>query len=321
MQTLNIAWWNLENLFDAASAPRPPELAKALKSELKGWTEAIRDRKLDQLAAGIRMMFAGTGPDLLGVAEAENESVLGRLASRLNLPNRTYQVVSHPSPDARGIDVSFIYDSARLTASHPDYFVVAKRHATRDLFWATFQPQEAHGSFIVMGNHWPARSDGQYESEPFRMMVAETASYVIEERLFAQSPAGNKLPVLLMGDFNDAPFNRSLQEYLLGTSEVKAVTRGRTPKLLNLMWPFLTAERPGTHFYDGWNLLDQFLVSKGLLLKDSRLQADLASVALFRPEALCASNGTPRRFGRPSAGLDRDGYSDHFPITMTLTVK
>lgn len=239
MPILNIAWWNLENLFDAESATRPPELASVLKNELKGWTAAIRDEKIDRLAAILKLMFAGAGPDLLGVAEAESEAVLKLLAARMNLPGRAYKVLHHASPDTRGIDTSFIYDASTLTPSAAKHFVVAKRRGTRDLFWATFQPKAGSAPFVALANHWPARSEGQYESEPFRMMVAETASYVLE-RLFALNPAGDKLPVVLMGDFNDEPFNRAIEEYLLSSHDEKAVTRGRAPNVFNLMcrcWP------------------------------------------------------------------------------------
>jgi endonuclease/exonuclease/phosphatase family metal-dependent hydrolase len=322
MPSLNIAWWNLENLFDAQSATRPPELAAVLKNELKGWTAAVRDQKIDRLAAVIKLMFAGVGPDLLGVAEAESEAVLKLLAARMSLPGRAYTVLNHPSPDTRGIDTSFIYDASTLTPSDANHFVVAKRRGTRDLFWATFQPKAGHGPFVALANHWPARSDGQYESEPFRMMVAETASYVLE-RLFAQDTAGDKLPVLLMGDFNDEPFNRAIEEYLLSSHDENAVVRGRAPNAFNLMWPLMIKPQPGTYVFDGWNMLDQFLVTKGMLLAESKVRADLASVDIFRAPVMCRKNGAPRRFGRPSqkSEFDPAGASDHFPITVSLTVK
>ena len=31
-----------------------------------------------------------------------------------------------------------------------------------------------------------------------------------------------------------------------------------------------------------------------------------------------SNNGTPWKFGRPGEGLDLDGYSDHFPISLVL---
>jgi len=319
MKNINIAWWNLENLFDSDTATRPPELTKELAGELKGWTAAVRDRKLDQLALVIKKMFGGAGPDLLGVAEAESEAVLQLLADRLNLPNRKYKVLNHPSKDVRGIDVSFVYDCNALGFSNADYFFVAMRRATRDLFWATFQVKGAKAVFVALANHWPARSLGQYESEPFRMMVAENATYAIEQ-LFAQDAAGDKLPVLLMGDFNDEPFDRALEQYLGSSHDEHRVVRGRSARLLNLMWPLLVQDNPGSYFYDAWNMFDQFVASKGLLLKESPVRVDLASVAVFRPPETCLKNGAPRRFGRPSQkkGYDPNGFSDHFPITLTL---
>ena len=46
-----VAFYNLENLFDRSSVTRPAELASTLRHELKGWTTAVRDRKLEQLAS------------------------------------------------------------------------------------------------------------------------------------------------------------------------------------------------------------------------------------------------------------------------------
>jgi len=86
----------------------------------------------------IDQMFAGLGPDLLGVCEIENDHVLQLLADDLNISGRNYQILPHASPDARGIDVGFIFDANVLAASDADHQVVLKRNATRDLFWATF---------------------------------------------------------------------------------------------------------------------------------------------------------------------------------------
>ena len=79
-----VAFWNLENLFAPEGYPgREPWLAKALRRELAGWTEALFRRKIDQLAAIIRQMKAGAGPDILGVCEVENAFALQALAELL----------------------------------------------------------------------------------------------------------------------------------------------------------------------------------------------------------------------------------------------
>jgi hypothetical protein len=42
---------------------------------LKGWTAAVLDKKLQQLAAIIQQFNQGRGPDILGVCEVENVTV------------------------------------------------------------------------------------------------------------------------------------------------------------------------------------------------------------------------------------------------------
>ena len=314
---IRVAWWNLENLFDSSGAQRDPELAGQLKAELKGWTVPVRDRKLDQLASIVKLMFAGAGPDLLGVCEVENEGVVQMLANRLTLAGRNYQVLDHDSPDARGIDVSFIYDGNVLTPTNPGHQVVVKRTATRDIFWATMTVAATGHSFVAVANHWPARSEGQYESEPYRMLTGETLSFVLATLLDEDVD----LPVLTMGDFNDEPYDRAMQEYLLGSNDPARVRNARTPRVLNLMWSMLGTDEPGTfRFGSTWNMLDQFLVTKGALRQASTLKVDRSSVSIFRPSVMRGSGGAPRRFGRPAKQLDTDWYSDHFPITVELRV-
>ena len=75
-----IAWWNLENLFDSWNTrARSNKLKRVLRSELEGWTLEMVKKKVTQLARVIRHMNGFKGPDVLGVCEEENLSVLKRL--------------------------------------------------------------------------------------------------------------------------------------------------------------------------------------------------------------------------------------------------
>lgn len=322
MPKINVAWWNLENLFDHETAVRDEELKKELKSELKGWTADIRDKKISQLANIIKLMFNGKGPDLLGICEVENESVTKRLSNAINIPERNYAVVSHESNDARGIDVSFIVDKNKLTVLSTDHQVVIKRTATRDLFWIRLRVNETGAEFVAVANHWPSRSAGQYSSEPFRILAGETHAYIISRFLDKES-GDPKLPIISMGDYNDEPFNRSLQEYTLGTRDPGRVRHSKSGHMLNLMWPLMQGHDSGTYLFGSdWNMLDQFLVSYGMLRTDSPIRVNRNSVEIFKPDPLIAQGGKPRKFSRPSTkkGVDLEGYSDHFPITVELTV-
>lgn len=128
MPDLRIAWWNVESLFAHLDAPRPAELQSKVGGSLANWTVAARDRKIGRLASIIELMFNGAGPDILGVCEVENETVAQMLANQINIPGRSYRVVGHDSPDARGIDVLFLYDDNLIRALESDYRVVVSPH-------------------------------------------------------------------------------------------------------------------------------------------------------------------------------------------------
>lgn len=314
MDELYIAWWNVENLFDnVRSDQRPDWLQDRLGNELKGWTTRVLDRKLRQLADVIMALNNGKGPDILGVCEVENSRVLGKLLDRLDT-GRRYQVAHHDTADWRGIDVAFIYDADLLSADEQFDHVVLKRNATRDIFQVNFRTT-AGTRLICIGNHWPSRSGGVLVSQPYRQMAGETLAYWMER---IRDIHGPDTAVLVMGDFNDEPFNSSVSDYALACRDDRRVlsTRAQNNYLLNLMWPLMGAGA-GTHYYDDWGMLDQLLVNRGLANGKGGLQLVPGSVEIVAFERLLKS-GRPRRFGRPSATLDDDGFSDHLPIACRL---
>ncbi|MFA6148679.1 MAG: endonuclease/exonuclease/phosphatase family protein [bacterium] len=319
MSEYHVAFWNVENLFDVEGSPRRSEkLDRTLAGELKGWTNAVLDSKIQQLASIIRQMNAGKGPDLLGVCEIENEYVLNLLVDALKALNRKYKIAHADTKDNRGIDVAFIYDSVCLTAKEQFSHFIVKRTASRDLLQVNFQTNSGN-RLVVVGNHWPSRSGGQYESEPFRIIAGETLAY-FHERIREVSGDEN-VAVLAMGDFNDEPFNRSLVEYAQSEQTRAKVTRAQMAKFLNLMWPSL-GQGIGTHYFNNQaSVLDQFLVSKGLSTGNSGITVLPESVEVLQfPEM--KDGGTyqsPIRFGRPSEkSFNSKGFSDHYPISLRL---
>lgn len=311
-----IAFWNLENLFDIEHSPRRSDkLERTIGRELGGWNQAVFDKKVSQLAKIIRGMNDGAGPDLMGVCEVENEYVLERLVNELGISNRNYKIAHANTKDGRGIDVGYIYDSKLFSKKGIWSHWVVKRNATRDLLQVNFQTKSGK-LLVAVGNHWPSRSGGQWNSEPYRIIAAETLAY-FHDRI--RQIYGSDVAVLAMGDFNDEPFDRSLLTYALSERTRTKVTRARSAKFLNLMWP-LMGEKIGTHYYNNVpNVLDQFLVSKGLLTGNAGLQIAPDAAEIFRHLAMVATGAYPRpvRFGRGKS-LNLDGYSDHFPITVRL---
>jgi hypothetical protein len=347
MSRIKVAFWNLQNLFDTTAS----EIASDLEFTPKqGWTPEVLERKLDNLAAVINLMHGGQGPDLLGICEIENASVARRLIERLS--RRDLKLTHIESPDIRGIDTSLIFsDTVFELVGQPVGHLVHLRFPTRDIFEVPLRVRETGAELLVLANHWPSRMLGQYESEPYRISVAEHCGRLVDRALKLTREEFLALPnrsaslqqvnarwnrnVLVMGDFNDEPFNRSVLDYLLASRDRDHVeveilaARGRklpAPKdylaqwafVLNCMWPLLGRPGVGTfHFSSAVNpmmVLDQFCVSRGLLLGTSRLRADLDSVRIFTPGLMTTRGGNPREFDRET----KAGFSDHFPIEMEL---
>jgi len=316
MSIIHFSWWNLENLFDIENYPdRTDKLNRTLKDELKGWDQTVLDTKLTQLSSIINRLNDNNGPDILGVCEVENRHVLELLVAKLN--RATYDIVHADTKDARGIDVAFIYDKNIFTTKKEDIFshFVMKRTATRDIVQVNFTMKQGNKKIVAIGNHWPSRSAGQYESEPYRMIAGETLAY-FHEQIYVNLPEGS-FSVIAAGDFNDTPHNRSVMEYALSVNNKKTVTGAKTKKyFFNLMWQFLAAGE-GTYYYDGFDLLDQFMVSEEFLKNNSgfSIVGNSCCIETFDLKK-------PKPFGRPSkkSSYHPDGYSDHFPISVKLNV-
>lgn len=331
MPNYHISFWNLENLFDIENSPnRSEKLERAIDSEVEGWTQVILNQKLARLTQIISLLNQNQGPDILGVCEVENESVLGELSQSLNanIANRNYQVAHHNSPDRRGIDVAFIYDSNLFRIEQNEnneelifnHFVL-RRTATRDILQVNFLT--SHSQFenrlVLISNHWPSRRGGTYESNGYRQIAGETLSY-FHGRI--REINGDDTAVLAMGDFNDEPFDPSLTQYGLSLRSLTRVINGQSPYFLNLMWP-LMEEGSGTYFFSNLpNMFDQFLANENMLKPSSTFRVNLNSIEINNFDIMVNQNSdypTPVRFGRPSNdNLNTDGFSDHFPISIQI---
>lgn len=312
-----IAWWNLENLFDTEDYPdRTDKLARTLAKEITGWNQPILDKKLDQLARVIGQMNGGNGPDIIGVCEVENRHVLELLAAKITC--RPYSIVHADTKDERGIDVAFLYDGGRYETKPEEIFfhVVLRRNATRDIVQVNFTVKASARKLVLIGNHWPSRMEGETDSEPYRMAAAETLGYY-HERI--RELHGNDAAVAAMGDFNDEPFNRSVQDYARGWNNQEKVKNAKEGCFYNLMWPLL-AEGVGTFYLSGPNVLDHFMVSRGIVTGDSGFSIVPGSIRreIYPGMADGGDYKKPVKFGRPSATLNQNGFSDHFPISVKL---
>jgi hypothetical protein len=332
-----VAYWNLENLFAPEGFPdREPWLASAVGNDLRGWTQALFDRKVAQLGAAIAHLGGGAGPDLLGVCEVENRFVLDELVTVVDdlLPARSYGVVHADSTrDHRGIDTAFLYDTNLFDVDPTTVFshFVVRRTGTRDITQATFRTA-AGNDLVALCNHWPSRSGGAHESAGFRATAGETLGYW-HERI--REELGDDIPIIAGGDFNDDPWDPSVRFNANSSRERGDTERAQSARFHNLAWHYL--EVPvvdhngdarvlnGTLYFGGdGNTFDQILVNRSLLKGEGGLTILDDSAAIDAIPAMVdhrTAHG-PIRFGLPKgdagANIDQDGFSDHVPVAVVI---
>jgi hypothetical protein len=83
---------------------------------------------------------------------------------------------------------------------------------------------------------------------------------------------------------------------------------------------YLFSKKYGTYFHRSKPvMLDQFLASRGFFIKNSTLSIKPRSVKIENFQEMKNKNNSPKKFGRPSnKTLNENGYSDHFPISVTI---
>lgn len=351
MAEIKVAFWNVENLFDTTASPIATDLEF---TPAQGWTPEVFAVKVKNIASIIKQMHGGAGPDLLGLCEVENKGVVDALIAEIGNPS--YKVAHVESPDIRGIDCSLVYSSS-VFKDPPESDIVGHlvhfRFPTRDIFQVRLTVKANDAALNVFVNHWPSRRQGQFESEPHRITVGERCGQLVDQVLKFDRAAYVGVPdtaaglavlnarwnanVLVMGDLNDEPFNRSVTDYLRASKDLDKVEEElkpgtgrqtpalkayleRTPVLFNLSWPFLAEPDRGTFFFSGgtantMNLLDQFSVSRGLQFGASKLVVRAGSVRIFRaPDMTTSGKQRPKPFTKTTAS----GFSDHFPIEMII---
>lgn len=312
-----LMFYNVENLFDCFDDSLTLDNEFLPRGE-RNWTWEKYQKKSQKVAKVILAAGGWEFPDLIGLCEVENRFVLDGLFKIGYLNNAGYQIIHRESPDRRGIDVALIYQPETFHPIDTTFLKLIYEgdsiSTTREILYVKGKTN-TDDTLHVFVNHWPSRWGGQLESENRRISASHLLKGKVSE-IFNHN--GNAL-IIIMGDFNDYPDNRSLQTELNALSPEKEFC---DHKLYNLAYPFLNKTGIGSHKYQGkWGMLDQFIVSGALLNKSGFLYCDPDNMSLFKPEFLLETDNT--YFGekpfRSFVGYKfNDGFSDHLPIILDL---
>jgi predicted extracellular nuclease len=313
--TLVIASWNVENLFDTIDDPANPNDDGYTPDGWTHWSTFRYTRKLSHLAK----VIASMKPDILCLMEVENRLVLNDLVATLKKEqNYELPVILHRNgQDTRGIDVAML---AKVAPVATNWFCAVPLQ--RDVLACDFVIQER--SITVLANHWKSQLGTKEESDSIRRTEAKAVRKFLDARL-DKNP---ETAILVTGDFNDMVTSPILINDA-GFSLKKVDVQKNTKK--HLLWNLsgiLPETARGTYYYAAakrWSSFDSMSVSYGMLtnsVPSASWQVSPETYSIFKYPDHVDLNGSPKpfRYIRSKVAGNRMvmGYSDHFPVRVEL---
>ena len=305
-----VGFYNLENLFDTVSNVGVEDEDRTPHGRYR-WTSERMELKISKLHSVIDSINKAVAPyewSVLGVCEVENASLVDQLCRRFD-SGQNCRFVHFESPDLRGIDVALVYNAKRFSPTHFErkrvnlFLSDDTPKYTRDLLVVSGWLTGVKVHFIIA--HWPSRSGGQKRSEHFR----STASYYSRRIIDSIRTKDNDAQIILMGDLNDDPSDRSVRRLVKETVKFEG--------LYNPMEALHQRGVGSIAHRDRWHLFDQLIFTSNFKTEGG-LQLKRAGV--FKRPFLTQQRGRFKDYPfRTFVGSNyQGGYSDHFPVIALL---
>ena len=313
-----VMFYNVENLFDTEDDPETRD-EEFLPDGGRYWTKYRYNQKLNNIYKVIVGVGGWDLQQIVGLSEIENRKVLEDLINYTPLYKSDYEIIHYDSPDRRGIDVAMFYRKDYFTPilKKPikvDWPKSISGGPTRDILYVA-GVTNTNDTLHLFVNHWPSRWGGQMETEDKRMHVANIVRKQTDS-IFRVNPNAN---IIIMGDLNDYPTDRSVLEKLKAKIEFDDI---KPKSLYNLSYYLQNVKNLGTHKYDGqWGVLDQMIVSGGMLDTTSTIFTSLEDAHIYDADFLLEPDDKypGKRVNRTYIGFKyHGGYSDHLPVYLDL---
>lgn len=288
---LRLMTWNVENLFDTLHDEGFHD-EDFLPGGEHRWTSYRYWQKLTDVARVVAAVAEEGGiPDLIGLCEVENDSVLTALTQRSLLRSMRYSYVMTHSADARGVDVALLYQPVHFrlldcrTVRVPN--VPRGLRPTRDILHVRGAVLSGDGvdTLHVFVVHLPSRAGG-HEGDRNRRLAAKTLWQAVD------SVKTEK--VVVMGDFNATCRDRIFRRMPLRATD--------------------DPEADGTYCFRGfWQWLDHILVSPSVTTQG---KARVVAMPWLLEENKTYGGFMPRRTFR--GPVYHGGVSDHLPVLLDI---
>lgn len=313
-----IMFYNVENLFDTKNDPDHAD-DEFLPDGTMKWHSWKYWEKLKNISRVITAVGQMQSPALVGLCEIENDSVIFDLTRRSPLRAQQYEYLVTNSPDERGIDVALLYqrDQFRLICKYEYQIPFREKNKTsRNILHVAGQLVNKD-TLDVFVCHFPSRGGGQLATERSRI----DAALLLKRKTDSLFQVRRNANIVIMGDFNDHPDDKSLSQSLDARSIKKEIN---DLKLYNLFRHRVNEKGFGTYKYQGkWEILDQFIVS-GNLLHHGSIEVKNNCAHVFNADFLLEKderNGGKRPYRTNLGPRYIGGFSDHLPIYMNLVIR
>ncbi len=295
--SLRVMEWNVENLFDTVHDVGFRDEDFLPQGDYR-WTSYRYWRKLKDISKVVAAVTEDGGiPDLIGLCEVENDSVLTMLTERCPLRFLQYEYIMTHCEDERGIDVALLYQPVHFRLlEHRSIRVPSRQHGwrpTRDILYAkglilSQKQPSGKDTLHVLLAHLPSRVGG-YAGDLNRQLAASTLWSVVDSIL--QNPLAN---IVLMGDFNAGRSDVIFREAPLAFAD--------------------DTRYPGTYSFQGlWQWIDHILVSPNVTVS---APASPVRLPWLLEENKTYGSDLPRRTFR--GPVYHGGISDHLPLVIDL---
>lgn len=285
-------YWNMENLFDLQDDPVTRDEDYTPYSH-KRFNYRAYELKMEHAAQVINYV----SPQMLAMVEVENRRVLEDLATRMKF-NRDWKIIIEDGPDLRGIDPAFMYNSRYFECTQLRYYPVffeEENYHSRSIMHVDLLCYASDKIISIFIDHWPSRRGGKAKSDLRRLYAARCLSDAVKE--YADSHPESI--ILITGDFND-DFQDSCIQYLIKEQKMAYLEKQCSKGI------------KGSYCYHGeWISFDHFLTYP------SSGKKYFHDISIVSPHWMRDKETQgPFRFyeGQKISG----GYSDHFPIALTI---
>jgi exonuclease III len=311
---VRIMFYNVENFFDIYDDSLTDD-NDFLPEGLMRWNLMRYNKKLNSLYKTIIAAGEWDAPAVIAFCEIEKRKILEDLIFGTYLSKYNYGIIHEESPDRRGIDVCLIYRKNLASVISYKYWIPdgikRKDFNSRSVLCAKLLIGSDTIHFIV--NHWPSRRGGVLAAENYRISIESMVREKVDS-IFLRCSSDSK--IIILGDFNCAPDDQVIQSLVSSNDSVRS--------LINLS-DKMDENGIGTYRYMGsWEMIDQVIVSKGLLSCNNGLFTSQNMLKIFRPGFLLKKDPKYPGFSPFSTYTGykyQGGFSDHLPIILDLKVR